>query len=142
MTRNQAESHYQFQSSEIKAFGFLLDAKDSDFSTFFIAQTVPYAFRACVRTMPREYVPTNCTRKATCIILSRIKKNSLNRTVGARFFVDHSSTEANSYTLIYDCPLIYTLVNPSQSLSPTEECPKLEAIVMSETTQVSLDCGM
>ncbi|MCJ1267904.1 hypothetical protein MMC22_007790 [Lobaria immixta] len=92
MTRNQAESHYQFQLSEIKAFGFLLDAKDSDFSTFFIAQTVP--------------------------------------------------TEANSYTLIYDCPLIYTLVNPSQSLSPTEACPKLEAIVMSETTQVSLDCDL
>lgn len=141
MTRNPAESHYQFQLSKIKALGFLLDAKDSGFSTFFIAQTVPYAFRARVRIITREDIPTNCTRRATCIILSRLKKLSSNRTVGARFFVDNSSTEANSCTLVYDCPLIWTLVNPSQSLSPTEACPKLEPIIMSEATQVSMDCG-
>ena len=141
MTRNRAQSHYQFQLSTIKALGFLLDDKDSGFTTFFIAPTVPYAFRAWVRIITREDIPTNCTRRATCIILSRMQDVSSNRTVGARFFVDNSSTEANSCTLVYDCPLIWTLVSPSQSLSPTEACPKLEPIVMPEATHVLLDCG-
>ncbi|MCJ1266252.1 hypothetical protein MMC22_006135 [Lobaria immixta] len=80
MKRNRAESHYQFQLSKINALGFLLDAKDSGFSTFFIAQTVPNAFRAWVRIITREDIPTNCTRRATCIILSRKEKLSSNRT--------------------------------------------------------------
>lgn len=145
MTRNKGKGHYQFVLSDIKALGFLLDAKYYNVDDFHFNQIQPYVFGARVKIIPKAGSRTQKTSRTSCIILSRMKKISSDRNnpyVGARFLIEEIDAEGKAYTLIYDCPLTYTLVGPKEASPSSDDCPKVEASVISESAQVSLDCGM
>ena len=145
MTRSRTSNHYQFTLSGIKALGFLLDSKDSNRLQFSIKQALPSAFEACISIIPREVFPSSPTRGSTCIILSKKKKLTSDYNtplVGARFFLETTSSDARTLTLVYHCPVVYTLIKPIESSSTPAGYPKLQASVLTEETQIRLDCGM
>ena len=165
MVRNQISSYFQFTLSDIKALGFLLDAKDSDHRDFLINQTSPFNFGAWIRAIPQEGVVAGPACRTSCIILSCVQERSTElRTsfVGARFFIENMNSETGSCTLVYDCPLVYVLTRPvggesmsasdsspdrmtkplrRESALASDERPEIEVTYMPEATQVSLDCG-
>lgn len=145
MAKDQGSSCFQFTLSQIKASGFLLDAKDSQCHLFLITQNSPFTFKAWIRANPCEGVTGNPTLKTACILnwQSSRPQDSRKGLVGARFFVQNISRDASSYTLVYDCPLVYTLIRPTQGApsSKADEYPEIKVSLMSEAATVSLDCG-
>ncbi|KAL8722717.1 MAG: hypothetical protein Q9225_000829 [Loekoesia sp. 1 TL-2023] len=143
MTQNRSRDLYQFTLADIKANGFILDPKYSSLNQGLINQTLPHAFKAWVRVTARADCSPHCRPRATCIILSRMKKVSSSLRsplVGARFFVQSNDTGGKTYTMIYDGPLIYDKITSAESLSPTEY-PQVEAVAMPDDTQILIDCG-
>lgn len=167
MSRSRASSYYQFNLSGIKAYGFLIDAKDSKHRQFRIDQTSPLQFSAKIRATPHEGVAACPTHGSYCIILSRIKRHSTDLgsfSVGARFVVEEASSDRRSCRLVYDCPVEYTLdtsvrrasfsaqgdipeVDISTQSSRQDAPPssgvwhQIEASLMPDIAKISVDCG-
>ena len=167
MSRSQASSYYQFTLSGIKAYGFLIDAKDSKHRQFRIDQTSPFRVSARIRAIPHEGVAACPTHGSYCIILSRMKQYSTDLgsfSVGARFVIEEASSDRRSYKLIYDCPVEYTLDTSVRRLlfsaprdipevdmstqSSRQDAPpaldvwhQIEASLMPDRAEISVDCG-
>lgn len=153
MTQDRSRRHHQFTLAEIKANGFILDPKYSDLDQGVIKQSLPYAFSAWVKMKP----PADSTApRVTCLILSRRKNitSSLQSPyVGARFSLAPESSNNNddndeytgpqkSYRLIYEGPLIYGRISPTDSsLSPASYPPIEGAVAMPNDAQCLLDSG-
>lgn len=143
MTQNHSREHYHFTLADIKANGFILDAKHSHIDQGLIHQTFPYAFKGRIRISARADSSTHCTARATCIILSRMEMISSSRRsplIGARFVVQNNDSNRKSYTLLYDSPLIYQKITSTESLSQ-DEYPQLQANPMPEDAKILIDCG-
>ena len=144
MTRKRAETVYQFKLCDIKAWGFLLDAKDSHYGSFLVDQTSRYSFTIWVKIIQQHESVAEHVNKATCILLSQEKRPSSDPRapfVGARFLVEGIRAEGETLTLRYDGPLIYHRIKENQSLQPFQECPKLATSAISEATKLLIDCG-
>ncbi|KAI4259630.1 MAG: hypothetical protein L6R42_004489, partial [Xanthoria sp. 1 TBL-2021] len=163
MTQDRSRGHYQFTLADIKANGFILDAKYSNLDQGVIRQTVPYTFSAWVKMKSRAVSPSSSssssmndtTPRVTCIILSRMKStiSSLQSPyIGARFSLvpeisninnnnNNNTGRQKSYTLIYDGPLLYNRITPTESsLSPASYPPIEGAVAMPNDAQCLLDC--
>ena len=144
MMRKQAEILYQFKLCDIKAWGFLLNAKDSHHGSFFVDQTSPYSFRAWVKIIQQDEAVPQYTSKVTCILLSQLQKRTSDPrspSVGARFFVEDISAEGETLTVTYGGPLVYHSITKNRSLQPSQGCPKLATKAVSEAAKLVLDCG-
>lgn len=145
MVSDHHNNCFQFFLSEAKVSGFLLDAEYSECPQFFI-QNLPLRFEAWIRSISHEGVSRVSNSKKSCILLSRKSDkppDSQERLVGARFFVENTSSDARAYTLVYDCPLVYTVTKPIDDTPPSrpDAYPEMKASLMLESARISLDCG-
>ena len=165
MARNEANTRFQFTLSGIKALGFLIDATNAAHTQLRTNQTLPFNYGAWIKLVAREVPLKTTTRRASFIVLSRIKRISMDMLspfVGARFWVESTTNDSKSYTLVYDCPITYTLTRPidysaasvdvSEPYTTTkphvgdqpsewDQRPELRITLLPEATQVLLDCG-
>lgn len=167
MSKSLAGSYYSFTLSEIKAYGFLIDAKDSKHTQFRIDQASSFHFKAWIRAIPLEGVTACPTHGTYCIILSRMKRQSTDLGslfVGARFVVEGVGSDRRSCRLVYDCPVEYKLDTSGGGLSflvpgdipeveiltrssrreaqqASDVWHRIEANLMPEAAVISVDCG-
>ena len=149
MVKSSDKRHFKLSLSAIKARGYLINAKDSACHRFFIANEprgLPTLFEAWIEAITHNSV-TRCTpSKNACVLLSPQPadfRDSQHRLAGARFYVEDVSSDSAFYTLIYDCPLVYTRTKPAttEPASAYNEYTRVEVSLMPAKAKILLDCG-
>lgn len=149
MLKSSDGSHFKISLSTIKARGFLMDAKDSAYHQFFIANETQGShapFEAWIEAVTHNSIARRSSPRSACIVLSSQPadfRDSQYRLAAARFYVEDVSIDLNSYTLVYDCPLVYTRTRPieTEPSSVCNEYPRVEVSLMPVKAKILLDCG-
>ena len=149
MVKSNDKGHFKLSLSAINARGYLINAKDSAYHRFFIAvesQGLPTPSEAWIEAVTHNSVTRPTPLRDACVLLSLQPadfKDSQYRLAGARFYVEGVSSDSTIYTLVYDCPLVYTRTRPAatEPSSVHSLYPRVEVTSMPPRAKILLECG-
>ena len=145
MKIDEEKNCYQISFSETKVSGYILAAKDSQYSRFLIDVDRPSQSDIWIRAMPDPDHAEPAGDRSVCILLYRSAgpTSSSEWLPGARFLITTIDVEKETYTIVYDCALQSTLTRPliADSAPVLDDYVKIKAESITKPAKILLECG-